>query len=550
MTHPRTLIIGLDGATFDLIKPLAQQGYLPTFSKLMDQGVHGPLQAWPNLNSASAWTSIVTGYNPGKHGIYDFLTPTNHPIIEWHPTTAFHRKREPFWRLLSNAGKNVGVINVPISYPADPVHGFMLSGLDAPRIESPGFAHPSELLDELRQEGIDYILDIINLSAASQKAPFQLPDSVQQMVETRSHTILYLMRTHSWDTFMAVFVAPDRVQHFFWPTEQTSYENVAWAPIRTLYQKMDTFLHEILNRMDKETSLLLISDHGSGPIQLAKYGLNPLFEQLGFLRYHKGSMRMRGRLLKALSYCERKGIPIRFQERFARAFPRLHSFIANKSTLSEIDWSRTQAYSPVSGNHVYINYPSQGGKGMASSERYETFRDQIRNILLNIAGEKTGQPLMRNVHRREDLYWGPFVEQAPDLILEWNYEAPSDSIRYSTSEKLIRVEPKIKYSAWKATHRPFGIFIAYGAHIKRGGTLSNLCLYDIAPTILYLQNHPIPADMDGKVLTEIFDEDHLRRHPIQYGEPEKNKSSPSLARIDEEEERKIKDRLHGLGYIE
>lgn len=548
MTHSRTLIIGLDGATFDLIKPLAQQGYLPTFSMLMDQGVHGPLQAWPNLNSASAWTSIVTGYNPGKHGIYDFLAPTNHPITAWHPTTALRRKKEPFWRLLSNAGKNVGVINVPISYPADSVHGFMLSGLDAPRIESPGFAQPSELLNELRQEGIDYILDVINLSAASQKAPFQLPDSVQQMVETRSRTILYLMRTHSWDTLMAVFVAPDRIQHFFWPTEQKNYENIAWAPIRTLYQKMDAFLNEILKRMDKETNLFLISDHGSGPVRMAKFGLNALFKQLGFLRYHKGSMRIRGRLLKALRYYETKRIPIRFQEHFARVFPRLHSFIANESTLSEIDWSRTQAYSTFSGDHVYINYPSQGGKGIASSESYETFREQIRNILLNITGEKTGQPLMQNVLRREDLYWGPFVEQAPDLILEWNYEALSDSIRYSTPKKSIRVEPKINKFARRATHRPFGIFIAYGAHIKRGGTLSNLCLYDIAPTILYLKNHPIPADMDGRVLTEIFDKDHLHRQPIRYGEPEKN--SPSLASIDEEEERKIKERLRGLGYIE
>jgi len=259
---------------------------------------------------------------------------------------------------------------------------------------------------------------------------------------------------------------------------------------------------------------------------------------------------MRGRLLKALRYYERKRIPIRFQERIARAFPKLHSFIANKSTLSEIDWSRTQAYSPISGDHVYINYPSQGGSGKVSSERYESFRDQIRNILLNITGENTGQPLMRNVHRREDLYRGPFIEQAPDLILEWNYEALSDSIRVSTSKKLIRVEPKMKYPGMKATHHPFGIFIAYGAHIQRGGTLSNLCLYDIAPTILYLQNHPVPADMDGRVLTEIFDEGHLRRHPIQYGELEKNKSSPSLVSINEEEERKIKDRLRGLGYIE
>ncbi|UCC63889.1 MAG: alkaline phosphatase family protein [Anaerolineae bacterium] len=155
MNTPRTLIIGLDGATFDLIEPWARAGHLPALARLMAQGVHGPLRAWPNMNSAVAWSSMLTGYNPGEHGIYDFGRAPLQRADTWRPTTAADRRKDPFWRLLSAAGQRMGVINVPISYPADPVNGFMLAGMDTPGLHSSGFAHPVDLRDELRRQGID-----------------------------------------------------------------------------------------------------------------------------------------------------------------------------------------------------------------------------------------------------------------------------------------------------------------------------------------------------------------------------------------------------------
>lgn len=148
MNRARTLIIGLDGATFDLIDPLVRTGYLPTLATPMAQGARGPLLSWPAMNSAASWSSIVTGYNPGQHGEYSFgqqWKTLPQQGYDWHPTTGSARKKDPFWRLLSAAGRWVGVINVPISFPAEPVNGFMLAGMDAPRVNSPGFAHPPEL---------------------------------------------------------------------------------------------------------------------------------------------------------------------------------------------------------------------------------------------------------------------------------------------------------------------------------------------------------------------------------------------------------------------
>ena len=121
MSRPRTLVIGLDGATFDVIAPLAGGGRLPALARLIAEGAHGPLRAWPNMNSAAAWSSIITGYNPGQHNVYHFgwaATPQRGQTFR--PTTALDRTRDPFWRLLGAAGLHVGAINVPISYPADP----------------------------------------------------------------------------------------------------------------------------------------------------------------------------------------------------------------------------------------------------------------------------------------------------------------------------------------------------------------------------------------------------------------------------------------------
>lgn len=144
--------------------------------------------------------------------------------------TGIDRKKDPFWRLLSAAGKPVGVINVPITYPADQINGFMLAGMDTPGLNSPGFAHPSELRNELRSLGIDYIIDVPNLGIASKRDPHHLPESVERMIDARSRTVLHLMQSRPWEVLMAVFVAIDRVQHYFWPKDLSAVHSPDWNP--------------------------------------------------------------------------------------------------------------------------------------------------------------------------------------------------------------------------------------------------------------------------------------------------------------------------------
>ena len=552
MQKPRTLIIGIDGATFDLLEPWTRAGYLPAIAKLMGHGIYGPLRAWPNMNSASAWSSLITGYNSGQHAIFDFGERPPQRGVDFRPITGADRKKDPFWRILSAAGEKVGVINVPISYPADPLNGFMLSGMDAPGINSPGFSYPPDLGDKLRQQGIDYVIDAPDLSSLSRRSPFQVPQLIEHMIDARIRTILYLMKTQPWDVLMAVFIAPDRMQHYFWPSRQVSFEDAAWEPIRKIYQKIDSFLHDVLAFIDDHTTVLLVSDHGFGPALRGHFFLNWLFAQLGLLSYSKSASQLKGKILKKLLLYGRQIIPHRLQNPLARAFPNLHGHALSETVFSGIDWSQTHVFAAFHGGSVTINLEGRQPEGIVPPKEYPSLRERIREILLNLTDEKTGRPIILGVHRREELYHGPWADKSGDLIIQWDYDALGDSLCYRFGERPIIIRPSKKNRVsldWKGFHRPMGIFIAYGPHIKPG-TRGEISIYDIAPTILHLQEHPVFQDMDGKVLIDIFKDEYVSHHPVRQIEPPDTKSQEPIQKLDEEERHKIEERLRGLGYIE
>lgn len=553
MTSPRTLIIGLDGATFDLIDPLIEAGELPTLKRIMSEGVRGILETWPNTNSAAAWSSMVTGYNSGQHGIYHFGEAISRRGVPWRPVTAIDRKKDTFWHILSAAGQFVGVINMPITYPVDQINGFMLAGMDTPGVSSPGFAHPRDLRSELARHGIDYIIDVADLGAASKRNPHRLPESVERMIDARSRTILHLMQTRSWDVLMAVFVATDRVQHYFWPEDLASVDSPDWVPIRRVYQRIDSFLNDLLPLAGSNTTLLLVSDHGFGPERSARRGLNQLFAQLGLLRYRKGGEPIKSRMLNHLLLYGRMVIPNTLKDRLARAMPSLHLRAVNERRFSGIDWPTTRVFAGPNGGRVWINLQGRDQDGMVPPQDYHAVREQIRDILLNLTDATTGKRLVRAVRPREEVYRGPYTDKAPDLLIEWDYQAARNTLCYCAGGKRIVVaspERDGSRNKWKGTHRREGILIARGPNIKCGTTLVGANIYDVAPTILYLQNHPVPDDLDGKVLTDIFTEDLLRERPVQACRPTTPEDQPSATILDASEAREIEERLRSLGYID
>jgi len=556
MNSPRTLIIGLDGATFDLIDPLVRAGCLPTLERLMAQGARGPLLSWPAMNSAVSWSSIVTGCNAGKHSVYNFgqewqaFPQWGH---KWHPITGADRQKDPFWRLLSAAGQRVGVVNVPISYPADAINGFMLSGMDTPSVNSRGFAHPPELYEELRGQGIPYVIDTLSLSVVSQRAPFRLPEQIRNMVAARARAVLHLMRTHAWDVLMAVFVATDRVQHGYWPDLEAPVDHPSWNAIRLLYQQIDAFLAEALALAGEDTTLLIVSDHGFTRARPATRCLNPLLDRLGLLSYRHGAGERKEGLLGTLLRQGRRFLPYRLQYPLAKMLPGLHLRAVSASRVAGIDWSQTQVYAvAMAGGQIFVNRRREGTEGTVAAADYDPLRERIADILLGLVDPQSGLGLVRQVSPREDVYHGPYVDGAPDMVFDWEYSALGDAVCYPGGREPITVEAPQRRdagSSWKGAHHPQGVWIAHGPHVRPGLVVSDAHIYDVAPTILYLQDQPIPADMDGRVLAEIFAEGFVQEHPVREGPSNDSGRQSKRLILGADEERLVEERLRGLGYL-
>ncbi len=508
--RPRTLIIGLDGATLDLIRPWAQAGHLPAFAKLINEGVQGTLLAWPNLNSAASWTSMVTGCTPGQHGIYGFGSPSAQDATTWRPVSAADRKRDPFWRLLSATGRRVGVINVPLTYPAEAVNGFLLSGSDASGIGRSGLAHPAAILDELRKQGIKHILDVPNLARLSNREPRQAPLLLQQMVDARSRSILHLMRTQPWDVLMAVFVATDRVQHHFWPIPDLALDDPGWTPIHHVYQQIDAFLHDALTLVGEDTTVLVVSDHGFGPPRPVLHHVNALLAQLGLVHFRGARPSPASSTLKKLLVWGRRWIPLQLQGSLARAFPGMHLRAMSVSMMPSIDWSRTQAFIDPFAGQLHINLQGRQPAGIVPPQAYQPLRDRMRAILCELRDPGSGLRVVQAVHPREDVYHGPYAHLAGDLLIRWKEGFPYRALSCEADGRQVIVRApnetpgEGRGRGWSGTHRPEGVFLARGPRIKHGATIEGVTVYDIAPTVLYLQNDPIPPDMDGQVLTDIF----------------------------------------------
>ncbi|MGB3940991.1 MAG: alkaline phosphatase family protein, partial [Candidatus Manganitrophaceae bacterium] len=291
---PKVLMIGIDGATLDLIKPWAKEGKLPTFKRLLDEGGHGELESVIPPVTPPAWTSLMTGMNPGKHGLFNFI---DHDLADYsiRYANAGSRRVPTVWKRLSDLGWRVGVINMPMTYPPEPLNGFCISGLDTPDESSP-FVYPPELKLEIERSVGKIYLDPRHLGymTTDEKRDSVLADLVK--IENRRTEIAeYLMAHHPVDVLALVYTATDTVQHFFWhymdpahpfydPRGAERYRDA----VLDIYRAIDSNIARLLSSVSDETAVLVVSDHGGGPVSSPVISLNRFLEEEGWLVYKKG----------------------------------------------------------------------------------------------------------------------------------------------------------------------------------------------------------------------------------------------------------------------
>jgi predicted AlkP superfamily phosphohydrolase/phosphomutase len=549
----KVLVIGLDGASWNLLRPMLRMKLLPHLEMLIQSGTSGNLLSVDPPISPSSWASFITGQNPGKHGIYDFGVPVPGG---YHLRLANATMIAPdsLWSVLGQNGKRLGVINVPMTFPPQKANGFIVSGMMTPSPKS-SFTFPEELKQELiDQLGTYHIeLDFVQtgkhlgkgyLSTYFGDHYVRFLNELAKVADARQGAINYLMDTQPWDFFMAVLTGTDRIQHYMWDyITQDFAGGDPRAEIRRraldYYRRVDAIIGDMLDRADDDTAVIVLSDHGFGP---AKYEvcLNKWLADIGMLAPSRG---LGGKLMSWLGHLmQSKGIS---RERLAKIL-KLKRIEQVSALAATIDWSQTRASQRLT-NSIHLNVRGRDPEGIVEpGKEYESLREFLIGELLKLEDPDTGQTIVTEALRKQDLYSGPYLENAPDIVLRFRDGYFANRRDLDVPSYLTR--PTMR----TGEHQREGILIAKGPGIREQFTLPvSASILDIFPTVLYLYDCPIPAKTDGKVLFDIFTPEFRQEYPVEYSQ-NRVSSEEQLESFGftEQEEQDLVNRLKGLGYLE
>jgi predicted AlkP superfamily phosphohydrolase/phosphomutase len=366
------------------------------------------------------------------------------------------------------------------------------------------------------------------------------------------------MQSKPWDFFMVVFTGTDRIQHALWNyldprgypdglTKDTAVE----AAILEYYRDLDRTIGEIETHLTPEDILLIVSDHGFGAME-KKVHMNRWLADEGYLELKRGrylASTLKDRAWKALRKLVRAVDRRKLRRKLlagsgARTLRKLGGLEDRFTQFYRcVDWKETRAFVSAITDQtgIYINLEGRSPLGTVPAGQYEALRDEIMERLKAFRDPDTGDPVTTSVVKREDYYSGPFTEWAPDILVTIkNCEYSTDMF---LADNVFEV-PKPEFG-W-GCHRMEGIFVAHGGPVKRGAE-NHLNVYDICPTVLYLMGLSIPDDVDGRAALSIFEDSFTRDRKPSYAPTEA--SGAKSAELSAEDERELRDRLRGLGYL-
>ena len=531
----RTVLLGLDGATFSVLDPLMRSGVMPFLREFTASGARAPLRSIVPALTPPAWTSMVTGRRPGAHGIFDFFRKESAGSPQIRFLTSRDVACEPIWSRIGAEGRRATVLNFPLTFPPSPIDGHMVPGGWMPWRQLPLGCHPQDLYDRLQQlPGFNPRELAMDMSHEEKAVEGCRRDEYAEWIA------LHIRREKQWfgvlehlihedptDLIAVLFDGVDKLQHLCWrfidpalAVKLTSpWEREVHEQCLAYFRTIDDLMSRIVALAGAESTVVVASDHGFGP-QERTFFVNAWLAEQGHLSWTDGAgpRPAEGRTL-GMAHLAR------------------HVY--------QLDWARTRAYAPLpSGNGIHIVRVGPETPGGVRPEEYEPFRQCMIRELRALKDSQSGKPVVSRVWTREEIFDGPFQELAPDLTLELQ-DGGLISILASDDVVTPRLDPT-------GTHRPEGIFIARGPNIRPGVQLDTLSILDVAPLLHYTLNTALPDDLDGRLPVAAIDPEALRRRP-----PRRSSSpeAPAMAAapeavLDTEAEAEILKRLQALGYVE
>jgi predicted AlkP superfamily phosphohydrolase/phosphomutase len=498
----RVLVVGWDGADWEILDPLLEAGELPALGALIARGRKGVSRSCLPSHSWAAWPTFLTGRDPGGHGVFDILE--YRPGASRRMPVSFRSILAPTWpERLSEAGKTTLLLNIPLTYPPPQIRGVVIAGGVLPSRTS--FSHPPEAGPRVSWP--------INGGSCTtfRHRPADFVEELEGLTRKRAAAMRTLLDEEPWDVACAIFVSPDRAQHClleYVHPGHPAYPKASTTPVgervRDLYRLLDQELSSLLERVDEDDLVILMSDHGHHPCTRA-VSMNKVLQHLGFLRFAPGS-----RLVNLLSWGRIRSVARVVYDRLG-----LHGRV--KVPTPPIDWSKTIAYTSVvsTGEGVSLNLLGREPHGTIDRRDYDRVRDEVAQALLEFADPDTGTHPVGRVFRKEEVLSGEYLDRAPDLLLE---AAPL----YSLSHARRLVEE----ADWlSGDHRPEGIYVMSGPEISPGPG-SEISLADFARQIA----EAVGLEPDS--------------------EQSETPAADAVGVFSGEEERQVEERLRGLGYLE
>lgn len=473
MGEKRVIVLGFDGADWNIINDLKKE--LPNFSKLAEKGILAPLKSTIPPISPPAWSSIVTGLNPGKHGVYEFVEFDKKSFskkIRFNPIRA-----KKIWNYLDEAGYRSIIINFPLMYPPEKINGITVSGLLTPS-SAKYFTYPEKLTEKLKSMGYEVEISETELFKLLYSNKEKLYNRLIQIMKKRAEISIRLLSMEDWDFSMIVFGETDRIQHFFWNEKEK---------IRQGYKTIDRILGEFINKIiDDHTILIVVSDHGFKGIKKYFY-INSWLLQKGLLSIkrlnkHKASRTdIREKILRALGKLHLKGLIKYVPDSLGKVIPdsKLHS--------DDIDVNNTRAYCWSAYGYLTLN-----------GDWNEEAKSKLEKDLLKITDPEDGSKVIKKAFKKEEIFSGKYLDYAPDLVLVTNNGYFLQD-KYLNKELFSTPDNTPGLAKRFGEHSDLGILLIYDPeqklNVKREYKIYKV--YDVTPTILSLYNLGNDVKFDG-----------------------------------------------------
>lgn len=537
----KVLLLGLDGVTYSILDPAFESGHMPALEKLLAGGASGVLTSTVPPYTPPGWTSIFTGVNPGKHGIFGFTLGNSQRrdgLVRLDRVTA-----PALWNAANAQGMRIGLFNVPMTYPPPPVDGFAVSGMLTPEGGSAtpdNFTYPDSIAHRIIDRLGEYEIDI-DVNYDEDWKSTAIIDRLSRNLSLKRRALQTLLDDDpDLPLLFAVLEAPDRLMHVHYkyidPRCDHFHRREA-EPIRarvwSFLDEMDEVIADLVAWAGGEGFVITMSDHGFGPKEKV-VNVNLALREWGLLSVAGVGSVGRSAGLRRLARTAKKAVPKTMWKK------------AKGAAHSAIDWSKTKAFSgPNPQQGIYVNLQGREPQGIVPPAEYDAVCDEIIERFHSLVDPDDGKPVVDRIYKRDEVMQGAQAAQAPDLFpvcRAYSYEL-SDGLYSANVITDYRHLPR-------GFHHMDGVFGISGPGVSAANG-PRAHLYDIAPTALYLAGLSIPEGLDGRVLTDVLPPDMVAGRPVTVesmvlpNAGEGAEASPYSV----EEEAQIEESLRNLGYM-